>query len=123
MSNEYTWERNRDTEVWGHDIFDSAKECLMDAKENYGLQVGETIAIGEVKKFELDVDAEEVISRLYDSLCDEVGDIAENELDLSLEELSELGKLLTSTTKEYLTKIKKLPSCYSVVDIKTVGVE
>ena len=43
-----TWNYKETDELWQHGEFETEEECITDAKENYGMKVGDEIAIGTI---------------------------------------------------------------------------
>lgn len=117
----YIWNKDHDQDVWMHDTFDSVEECMEDAKE-HGYIVGETIAIGETKVFEVYVDAERVLDVLQEDAYDECGESSEGWIDCRRHNLDELSGKLTSCIKEWLKETRQEPTFCSIhsISIETI---
>lgn len=120
----YTWEKDKNVEWWQHDEFDSIEDCIADAKENYLIAVGDTIAVGIVEPWELWVDAEMVLERLSEEAYEECGDAAESwePYNASPEALTDLSEQLTECIKKWLKNGRDMPYFYKIADVVTVEV-
>lgn len=117
---EYTWEINSNVEYWQHDIFESAEECMLDAKENYGLKTGDKIAIGIVEPYEVNVDADTVLEELEENAYNQCGEYAESWEPTAekTEDKEKLSEQLTAIVKEWLEKHNNMPGFYNVVEVR-----
>ena len=92
---------------------DAIKACKEDLEGGY---------IGRIVNLEFDendICYDETGYRLQERLYDEVGDVAENWV-LTTEQELELSRILTKTIIEYINKNHLQPTVYKVVDIEEV---
>lgn len=125
----YTWEYSENEEYWTKDVFDSVEDCILDAKENYGIEPGETIAIGKPIHWEPYVNVYTILDQLEENAYEECGEVAENwyAYDYKSEEgrksLDELSDKLTEIVKQWLKDNGTYPTFYKIENVKTVEVE
>lgn len=123
----YTWEHSKNEEFWNHDLFDTIEECLQDAKENYDVKIGDTIAIGKVVPYEARVFAGHVLEQLESDAYEECGECAEDWETFSYkddrEKLDELSNQLTEVVKAWLKKYKREPDFYKIENVRTIEVK
>ena len=74
---EYTWEYG-ETDIWQHDLFDTVEDCILDAKENYLVEPGTEIVVGEAVFWEPYVSAINILKRLEENAYEEVGVVADD---------------------------------------------
>ena len=74
---EYTWEYG-ETDIWQHDLFDTVEDCILDAKENYLVEPGTEIVVGEAVFCEPYVSAINILKRLEENAYEEVGVVADD---------------------------------------------
>ena len=122
-----TWNYKETDELWQHDQFKTVDECILDAKENYGVEVGDTIAIGTVYPYTVSVDVDALLEQLEQDAYEECDEAAED-WDVSNrkhydEQIDKLHFEVTECVNRYLLSIKEVPSFYKVDDIYTVVVE
>ena len=120
--NQYTWSNKEDDELWQHGIFGTKKECIEDAKENYGVKAGETIAIGSTRPFMVSIDAESVLENLEEQAFEECGEACEDWIDYKTEDVKRLSEALTDCVNKWLEETKQKPNFYQVEDIETVTI-
>ena len=92
---------------------DAIKACKEDLEGGY---------IGRIVNLEFDekdICYDETAYRLQERLYDEVGDVAENWV-LTTEQELELSKIVAKTVIEYINKNHLQPTVYKVVDIEEV---
>lgn len=121
-----TWNYSEHDELWSHDEFDTEEECIADAKENYDLKIGDTIAIGTVYPYLVCADVDNLLERLEEDAYEECGEAAED-WDVSSrrhydKEMDKLQDEVTGCINRYLQNIKEVPSFYKIDDIYTVEV-
>lgn len=121
MKKEYTWSDNENDEHWWHDTFDSVEECIADAKENYLIDTGATIAVGTVKPYVVNIDAETYLESLEEDAYEECGDVAEDWIDY--ESADQLSERLTECVNQWLKETGNEPSFYKIINVRTVEVE
>lgn len=124
----YTWMHCPDTDIWDNDTFDSIEECVEDAKL-CGMQVGDSIYIGECKKAEIGgVYFDDVLERVEEDMYDKVGEVSED-WDISStygsykdrEPIYEkYNDKLRQLVIDYIKEIGETPSFYSIVNIQEV---
>lgn len=123
----YTWEYNDNVEMWMHDEFDTIEGCIEDAKENYDVEVGDTIAVGEVVPYEVQVWADDILEKLEQQAYEECGEAAEDWNTFSYkkdrEKLDELSNQLTEVVKAWLKKYNRIPDFYKIENIEIVEVK
>lgn len=123
----YTWEYSGDVEYWTKDIFDSVEDCILDAKENYDVKEGSTIAIGEVVFWEPYVDAFRVLERVEEVAWYECGEAADcwNSYDYKKdkEKLEELSDKLTEIVRQWLKDNGTYPGFYRIENVRVVEVK
>lgn len=126
---EYTWEYSEDNELWTKDVFDTIEDCILDAKENYNIEPGETIAIGEPVYWEPYVDAYDLLERIEFNAWDECGEASEgwNTYDyISSEDkkkVEELSEKLTEIVRQWLKDNGTYPNFSKIENVRTVEVE
>lgn len=124
----YTWETS-ETDIWRHDIFDTVEDCILDAKENYCIESGTEIVVGEVVPWEPYVFAGNILENLEENAYDECGEVAEDwyAYDYKSEEgrksLDELSDKLTEIVKQWLKDNGTYPWFYRIENVKVVEVE
>jgi len=122
----YTWEVSENTEIWGHDVFDTIEECIKDYLENYADEnPNESIFVGEVRAYTVDVNGSSVIDNLEEQAYDECGEVAENWYPSSIkgiEKWDELDKQLTDVVTKWLEKHNCLPDFYNIINVREVTV-
>ena len=125
----YTWEYSDNEEFWTKDIFNSVEDCIANAKENYGIESGETIAIGEPVYWEPYVNVYTILDQLEENAYEECGEVAESwyAYDYKSEEgrksLDELSDKLTEIVKQWLKDNGIYPTFYKIENIQVVEVE
>lgn len=124
---EYTWEYSENEEYWTKDVFDSVEDCILDAKENYGIEPGETIAIGETFYWEPHVDAFNILERLEYDAWDECGEAAEGwetfDYKRDKEKVEELSEKLTEIVRQWLKDNGTYPGFSIIKNVRVVEVE
>ena len=124
----YTWETN-EADIWRHDIFDSVEDCILDAKENYLIESGTEIVVGEAVPWDPYVSAYLILERLEEDAYDECGEVAEDwyAYDYKSEEgrksLDELSDKITKIVKQWLKNNGTYPDFYKIENVRTVEVE
>ena len=123
----YTWEYNDDTELWYNDLFDTVEDCIADARDNYMVEIGETIAVGEVVPYEPYVMADNILDELEEDAYEECGEIAEDWNAYSWtddkESLDELSNKLTEIVRQWLKDNGTYPYFYKIENVKTVEIK
>ena len=120
---QYTWSNNKNDELWQHDIFSSKEECIADAKENYEIKSGETIAIGVSIPYVVNVDAERVLENLEEQAFEQCGEACEGWIDYKHEDIIRLSNALSDCVNAWLKETKQEPNFWQVDDIETVVID
>lgn len=122
----YTWEYE-EIDIWQHDLFDTIEDCILDAKENYLVESGIEIVVGEVVPWEPYVFAGNILENLEENAYDECGEVAEDwyAYDYRKHEskLDELSDRLTEIVKQWLKDNGTYPDFYKIENVRTVEVE
>ena len=124
----YTWEYG-ETDIWQHDLFDTIEDCILDAKENYLVESGTEIVVGEAVFWEPYVSADLILEQLAEDAYEECGEVAEdwNAYDYKSEEgrksLDELSDKLTEIVKQWLKDNGTYPEFYMIKNVRVVEVE
>lgn len=123
----YTWETS-EADIWRHDVFDTVDDCIADAKENYCIETGTEIVVGEVVHWEPYVDANSVLERLEEDAYEECGEVAEDwyAYDYKSEEgrksLDKLSDRLTEIVGQWLKGNGTYPTFYMIKNVEVVEV-
>ena len=121
-----TWNYKETDELWQRDQFKTEEGCILDAKGNYGMKTGYTIAIGTVYPYTVSADVDVLLEQLEQDAYEECGEAAEN-WDISSrihydEQIDKLHFEVTECVERYLSSINEVPSFYRIDDIYTVKV-
>lgn len=120
----YTWNYSENDELWQHDDFDTIEDCIADAKDNYSMKPGDTIAIGETDEFRISVDATSVLDATEEQAFDECGEASESwdSYDYKNDKvgLEELSNQLTKCVEDWLRQRNNMPGFYKILNIKTI---
>lgn len=123
----YTWEYSENEEIWRNDVFDTIEDCILDAKENYEVEPGETIAVGEPVYFEPYVDAINILEQLESDAYDECGEFSESwtlyNYQKDKDKIEELSEKLTEIVKQWLKDNGTYPHLYMIKNVRTVEVK
>lgn len=121
-----TWNYDENDELWQHDNFETEEECVMDAKENYCVRVGKTIAIGTVNPYVVNVDIESVLEQIEEDAYEECGEVANDWIISNRKsygnEMDNLQEKVTELVNIYLEKIIEKPTFTKIDSIYTVTV-
>ena len=122
----YTWERYRDADIWNNDEYESIEECMEDARNNYEMDDGETIYIGECVPVEITgIDFDSVLDSVEQNMYDQVGEISEgwnigyirgNTNRAAV--IEKYDKKLFDLVMQYLEEINEVPKFYKVGNVK-----
>lgn len=122
----YTWETD-ETDIWKHDIFGTVDDCIADAKENYCIDPGTEIVVGEVVPWEPYVDAFDILNELEFHAYDECGEIAENwysyYCEKDKEKVQQLSEKLTEIVKQWLKENGTYPNFCTIENVNVVEVK
>lgn len=122
----YTWETD-ETDIWRHDVFDTVEDCILDAKENYCIETGTEIVVGEVVPWEPYVDAFDILNELQFQAYDECGEITENwysyDCKKDKEKVQQLSEKLTEIVKLWLKENGTYPNFYTIENVQVVEVK
>lgn len=123
----YTWNTDLNADIWYNDEFDTIEDCILDAKENYGIEEGTDIFIGEVVYYELYIDATTILDFLEEDAYEQCGQVAgdwctydniKDELKLEI-----LSDKLTEVIREWLIEYNRYPDFYRIENIQMVEVK
>ena len=122
----YTWETD-ETDIWRHDVFDTVEDCILDAKENYCIETGTEIVVGEVVPWEPYVDAFDILNELQFQAYNECGEITENwysyDCKKDKEKIQQLSEKLTEIVKLWLKENGTYPNFYTIENVQVVEVK
>lgn len=123
----YTWEYNDNTELWYNDLFNTVEDCIADARDNYMVEMGETIAVGEVVPYEPYVWACDVLDDIEENAYEECGEVAEDwdtyRWKDDEEILGELSEKLTEIVRQWLKDHGRYPNFYKIENVRTVEIK
>lgn len=123
----YTWEYSENEEYWTKDVFDTIEDCIKNAKENYDIKPGETIAIGEPFYWEPHVDAFNILEQLEEEAWDECGEVSEGwdtcNYERDKEKVEELSEELTEIVRKWLKDNGTYPNFYTINNVRVVEVK
>ena len=116
MKKEYSWSRHSDDEIWRGGPCDTIRECVEEAFDE-GYSMDDTFALGLIERYEVNYDfATDIVERLYEDACDEVGEVADGWLDsVKRPEIDKLNERIIPIVKEWLKEIGEEPSFYKVL--------
>ena len=122
----FTWNYSESDELWQHDEFKTEEECILDAKENYEMKVGDEIAIGTIYPYRVIVDVDRMLESIEEEAYEECGEVSESwnisSRKLYGKEIDELQEKVTKLVEDYLIKIKENPNFYKIGDTYTVTI-
>ena len=124
----YTWETD-ETDIWRHDVFDTVEDCILDAKENYCIETGTEIVVGEAVPWDPYVYASNILEHLEEDAYEECGEVTEDwyAYDYKSEEgrksLDELSDKITEIVKQWLKDNGTYPGFYMIKNVRTIVVE
>jgi hypothetical protein len=116
----FTWSYNENDELWQHDDFDTKEECILDAKENYQMKAGDSIAIGVSVPFAPSIDGERILEQLEEDAYEECGETSEGWIDYKKDNIERLSNTLTKCINDWLKDTKQEPTFYQIANIETV---
>lgn len=125
----YTWEYSENEEIWQNDVFDTIEDCILDAKENYCVEPGETIAIGEIVLWEPHVSAYNILEQIEEDAYDECGEVAESWYTYDYrssedkKKVEELSDKITEIVKQWLKENGTYPTFSKIQNVKVVTVQ
>lgn len=113
---QYAWSRQSDDEFWYGGPCDSIRECVEEAQDE-GYKLTDNIALGLIKHYEVNYDfAEDIVERLREDACDEVGEASDGWLDsVKRPELDKLNARILPIVREWLKEIHEEPIFYTVL--------
>ena len=122
----YIWEYD-ETDIWKHDLFDTVEDCILDAKENYLIESGTEIVVGEAVLWEPYVSTELILEQLQEDAYEECGEVAGDWYAYNYRKheskLDELSDRLTDIVKQWLKDNGTYPDFYKIENVRTVEVE
>lgn len=123
----YTWEHSDNEEIWRNDVFNTIEDCILDAKENYDIEPGETIAIGEPVYWEPHVNVYTILNQFEEDAYEECGEIAEDwyayDYKRDEEKVEQLSDKLTEIVKQWLKDNGTYPTFYKIENVRVVEVK
>lgn len=123
----YTWEYSDNEEIWRHDLFDTVEDCVLDAKENYCVEAGTEIVVGESVPCEIYIDSTDVLETLENQIYDEYGEVAEGwnafNYKEDKEKLESLSRKLSNVIRIWLQENNNLPTFYKIDNIEVIEVK
>lgn len=124
MNKEYTWNFNKDAELWNNEIFTTESECINDAKDY--MTAESVVYVGEVVHFGISVDSEIMLDALEEEAFEFCGESSEgwNAYDhKKRDEINELNEQLSSIVSEWMKKYGYEPYFYAVENITQFSLE
>lgn len=118
----YTWNNDKDSEMWCNGKFETIEGCIKNAKEE-GCRTGETVFIGRCVDFEVSVDADDVIERLQEQAYEECGEASDVWIDWKNDNVKQLSERLTDCVNEWLKETKQEPTFYYIDNIKAIEIK
>lgn len=123
----YTWEYSGNEEIWRNDVFDTVEDCILDAKENYCVEPGTEIAVGEVVLWEPYVMSTDILERLEEEAYDECGEVGGDwdafNYKKDKEKLEELSDKITEIVKQWLKDNGTYPTFYKIDNVRIMEVK
>ena len=110
------WCKSYDGETFGYNDYSSKEEAINDCDD--GEYVGRAVKFEFIEENVIGCE-EKIVECLYDTLYQEVGDVAEV-YELSTEDETELGKRVAKTVIDFINEKDLQPTCFSVTDIEEV---
>lgn len=123
----YSWNFNREAEIWCNDSHNTVEECLKHAKQAIQEKDYTTpepppaVFIGENVPFVPYVDPETVLDHLEEQASEFAGESGDDWYAYSpkkREELDELGEALSNVVMNWLEKYGYKPEFYAIQNIK-----
>lgn len=115
---EYYWSFRDDTELWDNGC-DSIEVCIEEARASCYGEDYEFVVIGELKKYQPTIDADDILDSLTENAYDECGESSDGWLDsYSKEEKACLETALNNVLEEWLTNTNNKPTFGLIVNIK-----
>lgn len=124
MNKEYTWNFNKDAELWNNGIFDTVGDCINDARDY--MTAESVVYVGEVASFGISVDSEIMLDDLEEQAFESCGESSEgwNAYDhKKRDEINELNEKLSEIVSEWMKKYGYEPYFYAVGNIKEFSLE
>lgn len=128
----YTWMHYPDAEIWKHDKFKTIQECIDDAKENYFIESGEEIYIGECQDVYIGgIYLDDVLDRVEEYVYEEVGEVSEGwdimsrtgSYDDRYEIYEKYDRKLRELIMDYIKEIKEVPTFYKIINIQELTID
>lgn len=126
MKNKYTWDFNKEAEIWYNDSFDTIEECIECAKKAVKEELDyeeppTTVFIGENIPFIPTVDVDSMLDRINEMAGDECGEVG-GDWDAydykKKDEMEELRKNVDAVVIAWLKKYGRYPGFSSIDNIK-----
>lgn len=128
----YTWMDYPDAEIWEHGKFKTIQECIDDAKENYFIESGEEIYIGECQDVYIGgIYLDDVLDRAEEYVYEEVGEVSEGgdimsrtgSYDDRYEIYEKYDRKLRELIMDYIKEIKEVPAFYKIINIQELTID
>lgn len=119
MNKEYTWNFNKDAELWNNEIFATVGDCINDARDY--MTAESVVYVGEVVTFGISVDSEIMLDALEEEAFEFCGESSEgwNAYDhKKRDEINELNEQLSEIVSAWMKKYGYEPYFYAVENIK-----
>lgn len=123
----YSWNFDKDEEIWDNDTFDTIEECIEAARNDIKSDIHHRgwkptfIYIGMNEPFIPYVSAENILEGIEQDAYDEFGEAAESYSAYNpkdREELDELDEKLNILIRDWMKKYGYYPNFWRIVDIK-----
>lgn len=116
----YTWNFNKNAEIWLNEQCDAVDECIQAAtKDTDNHQTA--VYIGECVQYTPEADCTDIIDRMQEQAgdtCGEVGGDWEAYDWHNKDELEELNNTLMAAVCDWMKKYGYYPTCHSIQNIK-----
>lgn len=123
MMEKYSWDFNKNAEIWYNETYDTVDDCIADAVET-AKEDGEdydTVYVGENIPYIPSIDAESILDALQEQAYDFAGEIGGDWCAYNhkqTEELEELSELLSTVVCDWMKKYGYYPTFYAIEKIK-----
>lgn len=116
----YTWNLDKDAELWNNGEFDSIDKCLEQAKHDEALHYGETVYVAEIVTYVPTICAETILENLTEQAYECAGEAAEawNPVESGKSAVYELEEGLQNTLDAWLEKYSQQPYFYGIDNIQ-----
>lgn len=128
----YTWMDYPNADIWYHDKFETVQECIDDAKENYLMEQGETIYIGECQDVSIgEIDLDNTLYRVEEDVYEQVGEVSEGWDICSTNGCyadrkpiyDKYNEKFRQLVMDYIEEIGETPKFYQIINEQEVVIE